>query len=348
MTESNFEGPLDWIADELSQLKEQRLHRRLAVRESPHVAGKVQIAGRQLVDFGSNDYLSLSADQRLVDAVKANSGYVGWGSGASPLVHGRGTLHKRLEDEIAKFEGTEAALTFTSGFAANVGVITSLVDENDAIFSDEKNHASIIDGCRLSKAKTFVYRHADVVHLEQLLTDHANEYRRRLVVTDGLFSMDGDLAPLPQIVAVSQRHRAMVMVDEAHATGVFGDRGRGVHEHLGVHDQVDIVVGTLSKSLGCHGGFVAGSSQLVEWITNHARSYIFSTAVPDASCMAAVAALAADSRHASPTGTVAGTGLSIAEIIDGPGIRRWKVEKSNRTRDFGKSRKCLGIAPLFV
>ena len=155
---------LNWIDDVLDKLEKDHLLRSLTIRESPHVAGKVQIGGKQLIDFGSNDYLGLSAEQKLVDAVKSNSGYVGWGSGASPLIHGRGTLHARLEQELARFENCESALTFTSGFAANVGAISSLVDSEDVIFSDQLNHASIIDGCRLSGADIQVYRHADANH----------------------------------------------------------------------------------------------------------------------------------------------------------------------------------------
>lgn len=282
---------LNWIDDVLDKLEKDHLLRSLTIRESPHVAGKVQIGGKQLIDFGSNDYLGLSAEQKLVDAVKSNSGYVGWGSGASPLIHGRGTLHARLEQELARFENCESALTFTSGFAANVGAISSLVDSEDVIFSDQLNHASIIDGCRLSGADIQVYRHADANHLSELITQSEKQYRRRLIVTDGLFSMDGDLAPLPDLVDLAQEHEAMLLVDEAHATGVFGANGRGVSEHFGVHEKVDVIVGTLSKSLGCHGGFVAGTESLIRWLTNRARSYIFSTAVPDATCMAAVTSM---------------------------------------------------------
>ena len=282
---------LNWIDDVLDKLEKDHLLRSLTIRESPHVAGKVQIGGKQLIDFGSNDYLGLSAEQKLVDAVKSNSGYVGWGSGASPLIHGRGTLHARLEQELARFENCESALTFTSGFAANVGAISSLVDSEDVIFSDQLNHASIIDGCRLSGADIQVYRHADANHLSELITQSEKQYRRRLIVTDGLFSMDGDLAPLPDLVDLAQEHEAMLLVDEAHATGVFGANGRGVSEHFGVHEKVDVIVGTLSKSLGCHGGFVAGTESLIRWLINRARSYIFSTAVPDATCMAAVTSM---------------------------------------------------------
>lgn len=281
---------LNWIDEKLEQVKSQDRYRSLTVRESPHVAGQVQIDGQQFLDFGSNDYLGLSSHPALVDIVKSNAGYVGWGSAASPLIHGRGTLHARLEQAIADFEQTESSLTFTSGFAANVGVITSLVGKGDAIFSDAKNHASIIDGCRLSGADVFVYRHVEVDHLAELLQASPAD-QKKLIVTDGLFSMDGDLAPLTDIVELAQTHNAMVMVDEAHATGVLGACGRGVAEHCGVKDAVDVTVGTLSKSLGCHGGFVAGSEKLIDWITNSARTYIFSTAVPEATCMAAVKAL---------------------------------------------------------
>lgn len=291
MSDEESEKPLGWIADAVADLKANHLFRSLAVRESPHVSGKVQLDGEQLIDFGSNDYLGISADHRLVDAVKSNSGYVGWGSAASPLIHGRGTLHARLENELAEFENREAALTFSSGFAANVGTITSLVNKDDVVFSDQLNHASIIDGCRLSGAQTVIYRHGDTNDLAELLESHSGRFRRQLIVTDGLFSMEGDLAPLPELVRLSQESGSMLLVDEAHATGVFGEQGRGASEHFGVHDEVDVIVGTLSKSLGCHGGFVAGSRGLIDWITNSARSYIFSTAVPDATCMAAVTAI---------------------------------------------------------
>ncbi|MEC9091806.1 MAG: 8-amino-7-oxononanoate synthase [Planctomycetota bacterium] len=282
--------PLSWIENRTRSLRSQQQFRQLSIRQSPHVAGQVQIAGHQLIDFGSNDYLSLSANPKLVDAVKANAGYVGWGSAASPLIHGRGTLHARLERDLAKFEQTEAALTFSSGFAANIGVIPAIAGAQDVIFSDAKNHASLIDGCRLSKAKTRIYPHNDIQSL-RLLLEQEECCGSKLIVTDGLFSLDGDLARLPEIVQLAQQHGAMLLVDEAHATGVFGEQGTGTCEHFGVKQDVQVVIGTLSKACGSHGGFVAGTQQLIDWIANHARSYIFSTAVPDATCMASVTAL---------------------------------------------------------
>jgi 8-amino-7-oxononanoate synthase len=217
----------------------------------------------------------------------------GWGSGASPLVSGRSAWHAELERKLAEFEGTEAALVFPTGFAANAGVIPSLVDKGDAIFADSKNHASLIDGCRLSRARRFIYPHCGCDSLETMLRS-ATGFRRRLIVTDSLFSMDGDVAPLVRLAELAEQHYAMLMVDEAHATGVFGGRGRGLIEHLLANDLCHhniIRIGTLSKALGSAGGFVCGSRSLIEWLANSARSYVFSTSQPAANCAAASAAL---------------------------------------------------------
>jgi 8-amino-7-oxononanoate synthase len=214
----------------------------------------------------------------------------GWGSGASPLILGHGELHQRLAERIARFEGTEAALVFPSGFAANAGAVASLVATGDVVFADRKNHASLLDGCRLSRADVRTYAHGDCRDLARLL-DRSTNHRRRLIVTDSLFSMDGDMAPLVELANLAERYEAMLLIDEAHATGVFGAGGRGVAELLGVEDRIPVRVGTLSKALGGIGGFVAGSRTLIDWLVNRARPYIYSTAAPVASAAAALAAI---------------------------------------------------------
>lgn len=283
--------PLAWLNDELASLEREHLLRALRVRVGRQQA-MIELDGRQVVNFGSNDYLGLAGDPGIAQAAIDTAAREGWGSGASPLIVGRSQLHAALEQALAQFEQTEAALVFNTGFAANASTIAAVVGAEDAIFSDELNHASIVDGCRLSRATTYVYRHADVEHLAALLQTH-NAARRKLIVTDSLFSMDGDLAPLADLVPLAERHGAMLMVDEAHATGVFGRHGRGVVEHGGdaVERGVTIRVGTLSKALGGSGGFVAGSRLLIDWLTNRARAYVFSTAPPAAACAASLAAL---------------------------------------------------------
>jgi 8-amino-7-oxononanoate synthase len=288
MSESSHR-PLAWIDGELARLEEQGLRRRLAVRGGRQSA-RVTLDGRELLNFGSNDYLALAGDPRLSAAAAAALKEEGFGSGASPLVTGRSANHASLEERLAEFEGTEAALLFNSGFAANAGTLAALVGPGDAVFADAKNHASLWDGCRLSRADVRVYAHADWQALDALLSK-AGRHRRRLIVTDSLFSMDGDLAPLAELAGLARRYDAMLMIDEAHATGVFGPRGRGAAEHLGVEDSMHVRVGTLSKALGCAGGFVAGSRTLVEWLLNRARSYVFSTAAPASVAAAAITAL---------------------------------------------------------
>jgi 8-amino-7-oxononanoate synthase len=281
--------PLSWLDDELTALDAQHLRRRQSVRSGPQQA-VVAFDGREFINFGANDYLGLAADPRLAAAAQRAALQEGWGAGASPLVTGRSNSHAELEQRLAEFEGTEAALVFTSGFAANCGTVAAVVGAEDAIYADAKNHASLIDGCRLSRAEVHVYRHNDVDHLAELLRD-ASRYRRRLIVTDSLFSMDGDFVPLVQLAELAEKHHAMLMVDEAHATGVFGAHGRGVAELLGVESGVHIRIGTLSKALGSVGGFVAGRHSLIDWLVNRARSYVFSTEFPPAVAAAAVAAL---------------------------------------------------------
>jgi 8-amino-7-oxononanoate synthase len=280
---------LSWIDDDLQQLRQASLLRTLAVRESPQRADRITLNGVELANFGSNDYLGIAADMHG-EVITAAIQTAGWGAGASPLVTGRGVYHARLEQELARFEGTEAALLFPTGYAANSGTVAALVGSGDVIFSDALNHASLIDGCRLSGAQVVVYRHCDVDYLAELLRA-SKSTDKKLIVTDGLFSMDGDLAPLATIAELAEKHAAMLLVDEAHATGVFGEHGRGVCEHFGVEQAVHIRVGTLSKALGSHGGFVAGQQRLVDFLANRARSYFFSTACPEPVAAAGIAAL---------------------------------------------------------
>ena len=217
-------NPLSWIDDELTALEHKKLRRRLLTRDGPQSV-RLRIDGRELINFGSNDYLGLAADPRLAWAAAEAIQHEGFGSGASPLITGHGALHRRLEERLAEFEGTEAALVFSSGFAANAGSIAALVGPGDVVYCDRKNHASLFDGCRLSRADVRVYPHADCQRLASLLAESQSQrYRRRLIATDGLFSMDGDLAPLAELAELAARHDAMLLVDEAHATGIFGPK----------------------------------------------------------------------------------------------------------------------------
>ena len=281
--------PLDWITAGLHSLDNQGLRRKLSTRNSSYLGQTIRLNGQDLIAFASNDYLGLAAEA-LVPAVHRAIDTVGWGSGASPLICGHGAIHAELERQLALFEGTDAALLFPSGFAANLGSITALAGRGDAIYSDAKNHASIIDGCRLSGATTFVFPHRDVTALHQLLEDSAT-FRRRLIVTDSLFSMDGNLAPLDKLAELAEQFHAMLMVDEAHATGLFGKDGRGVSQHLRAEDGIHLRIGTLSKALGAIGGFAAGAQRVIDWLVNRARSYVFSTALPEAAAAAGLESL---------------------------------------------------------
>ncbi len=275
-----------WAKEALASLEAADLRRHLEPLQSPQ-GPRVCVAGRAYVNFSSNDYLGLANDPDVVAAGRAALERHGAGAGASRLVVGDSDAHHALERALATFEGTEAALLFNSGYAANVGVLTALFGPGDVIFSDAWNHASLIDGCRLSRAQVVVYRHRDVEHLEALLRAHPG--RRRVVVTDTVFSMDGDRAPLKAIGALCQQHGAALMIDEAHGTGVLGANGRGLCEVDGV--EADLHVGTLSKALGGFGAYVCSTAAVRELLFNKARSLVFSTALPPAVCAAASMAL---------------------------------------------------------
>src|SRR6188508_2527324 len=280
--------PLHFLEDEVAALKERHLYRRLRVMSSAQ-GPIVSVDDRRLVSLSSNDYLGLTHHPRLREAVLEAVREFGVGSGAVRTIAGTMTMHQELEAELAAFKGTEAVLTFQSGFTANTGVIPTITGETDLIVSDALNHASIIDGMRLSKAPRKVYPHADVDALREVLREAVaggrpggGEWRLILVVTDGVFSMDGDIAPLPGIVEAAEEFGAAVMVDDAHASGVLGRNGRGSVDHFGLHGRVPIQVGTLSKAVGALGGYVAGSEALREILTQRSRPFLFSTSHPPA------------------------------------------------------------------
>jgi 8-amino-7-oxononanoate synthase len=277
-----------WMDDDLDDRRSRGLFRtRRRLRSAQGV--RVRLGDREYLNFSSNDYLDLAADPRLGRAAARAALRFGCGAGASPLVSGYLPPLRALERTLARWEDTEAALVFPSGYAANLTLVSSLAGREDAVFSDALNHASVIDGCRLSRARVHVYRHADANHLEDLLRTDGRGARRRLIVTDSVFSMDGDLAPVADLIDLSNRHDALLLLDEAHATGLLGANGRGLLDTLpGPVDRDRVLaVGTLSKALGSQGGFVCGTRRLRDWLVNHARPYIFSTALaPPASAAA--------------------------------------------------------------
>ena len=285
-----MKNPLDWIESDLERIQEKDLFRILTELETGQ-SPDITIDGKNYILLGSNGYLGLSVDPAVKEAAREALERYGAGSGGSRLVSGSTDLHRELEDCIARFKKTEAAILFSSGYLANVGTISSLVGEGDVVYSDELNHASIIDGCRLSKAEIKIYPHLDTGRLESLLREDSARKCRKLVVTDTVFSMDGDIAPLKEITELSEKYGAALMVDEAHATGVLGKRGSGATEYFGVEARVPVVMGTLSKAVGSLGGYVAGSQKLVDFIRNCVRSYIFDTSLPAPSLAASMAAI---------------------------------------------------------
>jgi 8-amino-7-oxononanoate synthase len=272
----------------LDDLRERGLHRRLRLVSGPQGA-RVLLDGKPVLLLSSNNYLGLADHPRVREAAADAAMRWGAGAGASRLISGNMTCHRRLEEQLAKFKGYESALLFGSGYLANSGVVSALAGEGEVVFSDELNHASIVDGCRLARAETFVYDHCDIDHLEWGLQQA--EGRASLIVTDSVFSMDGDIAPLPEIVELAEHYDVRVMVDEAHATGCIGPGGRGAVADAGLEDEVDVLVGTLGKSLGAYGAYVCCDRDMAEFLVNRARTLIFSTALPPPAVAGAMAAL---------------------------------------------------------
>lgn len=279
----------DWLNTERTTLEQAGLHRHLRTLMSAPT-GTINLDGRDVVLLGSNNYLGLSTHPKVIDAAIVATQTFGTGASGSRLISGNSELYTILEANLAKTKDTEAALVFSSGYAANTSVIPVLAGEGDLILSDALNHASIIDGCRLSRATKKVYRHCDVEHLKTLLSE-STAFRRRLIVTDGVFSMDGDVAPLPDIYEVATHYDAMLLVDDAHGFGVLGKDGSGTVAHFGLEGTNIIRMGTLSKAVGALGGYIAGSRVLVELLVNKARGFIFTTGLPPATLAAANAAL---------------------------------------------------------
>ncbi len=276
------------VAARLAELRERGLYRRLRLIEGPQ-GPRVLLDGREVLLLCSNNYLGLADRPQVREAAAAAALEWGAGAGASRLISGNMEPHRRLEARLAAFNGSESALLFGSGYLANTGTIAALAGPGEVIFSDELNHASLVDGCRLSKAETFVYRHADLDHLAQGLREAGG--RAALIVTDGLFSMDGDIAPLEGLLELARSHGAVLMVDEAHATGALGPGGRGAVAAAGLSGEVDVLVGTLGKALGSYGAYVCAGADVLDLLVNSARPFVFSTAPPPAAIGAAEAAL---------------------------------------------------------
>ena len=281
---------LGWLADELDELREVGRYTNIRTLDSPQGAWLI-VDGKKVLNFCSNNYLGLANHPRIVQAAKNAIDRYGVGPGAVRTIAGTMTLHEELERKLAEFKGADAAITFQSGFSANVGAIPALVGDNDLLISDRLNHASIIDGTRLTKAARTIYEHCDPASLRDVLEISYGQYQHMFIITDGVFSMDGDIAPLPQIVDLAEEFNAITIVDDAHGEGVLGRGGRGIVDHFGLHGRVDVEIGTLSKAFGVVGGIVAGSQTLIDWLTQRGRPILFSSAmtVPDvAACIEAV------------------------------------------------------------
>jgi glycine C-acetyltransferase len=282
-------NPLSYLGEQLEAWRQGGTYQRLRVLESP-CQPLSRVDGREVINLASNNYLGLADHPKLVEAAIAATKKYGAGSGAVRTISGTMSIHMELESKIAQFKHTEACVVFQSGFAANAGTVSAILTPDDHIISDALNHASIIDGCRLSRAKIHVFAHRDTAAAGKILDDLTGTAGRKLLITDGVFSMDGDIGPLPALVEIAESHGAIMMIDDAHSSGVLGRNGRGTVDHFGLHGRVDIQVGTLSKAVGVLGGYVCGSRDLIEFLYHRARPFLFSTSHPPgvaAACLAA-------------------------------------------------------------
>jgi glycine C-acetyltransferase len=281
---------MGWIQKEIHNLKELGFYNRIRVLSSPQGAW-LEVDGRKVLNFCSNNYLGLANHPDMVRAAQAALGQYGVGPAAVRTIAGTMSIHEELERRMAAFKRAEAAISFQSGFSANLGTIQALVGGGDVIFSDELNHASIIDGCRLSGARIVRYAHCEPAHLEQVIKENEGTYEKALIVTDGVFSMDGDIAPLDRIYEIADAYDILLMVDDAHGEGVLGKGGRGIVDHFNLHGKVDIEVGTFSKAFGVVGGIVAGNAVIIEWLRQRGRPFLFSSAMTPADVAACIAAV---------------------------------------------------------
>src|SRR3954469_25930773 len=289
MTTTTRTNPLSYLTDQMNEIKEKGTHFRLRVLEDEQEP-VCTFDGKKVINLASNNYLGLTTHPKLREAALEATRKYGVGSGAVRTIAGTMKIHMDLEERIARFKNVEACVVFQSGFAANAGTVSSILGKEDFILSDELNHASIIDGARLSRAKIKVFRHKDAAHCEELLMEVAKEPGRKLVITDGVFSMDGDIGPVDKLGGLAEKYGAIMMVDDAHASGVLGRNGRGSVDHFNMHGRVDVQVGTLSKAIGALGGYVCGSHDLIDYLYHRARPFLFSTSHPPAvtaSCIAA-------------------------------------------------------------
>jgi glycine C-acetyltransferase len=289
MTETATRPQLAYLTDVLNDLRAKGTHFKLRILDDQQ-APVCHYDGREVINLASNNYLGLANHPKLIEASLKATKELGVGSGAVRTIAGTMRIHMELEEKIARFKNAEACVVFQSGFAANAGTVSAILGKEDFILSDELNHASIIDGARLSRAKIKVFRHKDAAHCEELLNEIAGEPGHKLVITDGVFSMDGDIGPVDKLGALAEKYGAIMMVDDAHASGVLGRNGRGSIDHFSMHGRVDVQVGTLSKAIGALGGYVCGSKDLIDYLYHRARPFLFSTSHPPsvaATCIAA-------------------------------------------------------------
>ena len=281
---------LQFLKDKIQELKDQGVYRKLPVLQGAS-GPEVLLNGKNVINLSSNNYLGFANHPRLKAAAIAAVEKYGAGSGAVRTIIGNMSIHEEMEEVLSKFKREEAAFVYQSGFNCNAGTIQAVTEAGDIIISDELNHASIIDGSRLSRADKGIYKHSDMDSLEAVLKDARDKYRNILIITDGVFSMDGDVAKLPEIVQLAEKYEAMTYVDDAHGSGVLGESGRGTVDHFGLHGRVDFTIGTLSKAIGVVGGYVAGSSTMYEWLSHRARPVLFSTSMPPAAAGAIIEAV---------------------------------------------------------